>query len=207
VDPLRKSKRHPARALPRQMTRPGLCSNPRSKPARVIRSGAANFSGENIMPQSALEELANMPDPQPQSTQSQSGSALDDLINTPDPVEQGLTKNADGSFVVTPKDDESFADTMKRAAAMGKTVTPAQLQSQTQKGIKQIPTVLGAAATAGVAGPAALAAPGEIPGAVKAIQAMAAAHPVAAALVKKALYAAGAGTAYKHSKWLLDILP
>ncbi len=117
---------------------------------------------------SALEDLANTPDPQPQ--QSGSGSALEALINTPDPAETGITKNDDGSFVITPKDGESFSDTMKRAAAAGKNVTPQTIQSQAQKGVKLAPTVLAAAPVAGALGTAALAAPGEIPPRPKQLQ-------------------------------------
>jgi hypothetical protein len=53
--------------------------------------------------------------------------------------------------MVTPLPGESFEDTIKRAIAMGKTVTPEQIKSSTQGAIKQIPTVLGAAAAAGPA--------------------------------------------------------
>src|SRR5207244_676290 len=111
------------------------------------------------------------------------------------------------SFVITPKDGESFSDTMKRAAAMGKTVTPELIQSQTRKGLREAPTVLAAAPAIGAAGTAALAAPGEIPGAIKAVRAMAAAHPVAAQVIKKAFLGIAGAEAYKHSKWLMDLLP
>lgn len=152
---------------------------------------------------SALEELANTPDPQPK----QSGSALEALLNTPDPAEAGRTDNADGSFVITPKDGESFSDTMKRAAAAGKTVTPQMIQSQTQKGLKEAPTVLAATAAPAVGLAAGAELASATPAAVKAISEMAAKHPIAAQLVKKALITVGGATAYKHSKWLLDLLP
>src|SRR6266436_4114611 len=58
---------------------------------------------------------------------------------------EGMEVHDDGSFTLTPKDGESFADTMKRAAQAGKGVTQEQIDSQTQKGIKQVPVVLAAA--------------------------------------------------------------
>jgi hypothetical protein len=53
--------------------------------------------------------------------------------------------------LITPLPGEDFADTMKRAAAMGKNVTPQQIQSATQEAKRQVPTVLGAAAVSGPA--------------------------------------------------------
>lgn len=55
--------------------------------------------------------------------------------------------------MVTPLPGESFEDTLKRAIAMGKNVTPEQRKSSLAEGVKQIPTVLG---TAAIAGPALL---------------------------------------------------
>jgi hypothetical protein len=110
---------------------------------------------------SALEALANTPDPQPPNPSGM--SALEQLANMPDnPPDQGITRNSDNSFVITPTDDESFSDTMKRAAAMGKTVTPQQIQSQAKKGLQEAPTVLAAAPAAGFAGAAGLAGLGEL---------------------------------------------
>ena len=73
----------------------------------------------------------------------------------------GTVVNPDGSFVVTPLEGEFFADTMKRAANAGKTVTPQVIQSQTRKGLKEAPVVLAAAPAMGAAGTTALAAGGE----------------------------------------------
>jgi hypothetical protein len=164
---------------------------------------------ENHFMGSALEELANSPDPQPPTSPQSGGytSALEALANSPDPVEQGVTRNQNNSFVITPKEGESFSDTMKRAAAAGKTVTPDLIQSQARKGLREVPTVLAAAPAIGAAGTAALAAPGEIPAAVKAVRAMVTAHPVAAQVIKKAFLGLAGAEAYKHSKWLMDLLP
>jgi hypothetical protein len=82
----------------------------------------------------------------------------------------GTLVNPDGSFTVTPFPGESFSDTMQRAARVGKNVTPDLIRQQTMTGIKETPLALGAAATAGIAGPATLAGIGEagaaLPGAL-----------------------------------------
>lgn len=82
----------------------------------------------------------------------------------------GTPINADGTFTITPAPGESFQDTMQRAARVGKNVTPDLIRQQTITGLKETPLALGAAATAGVAGPATLAGIGEagaaIPGAL-----------------------------------------
>lgn len=52
---------------------------------------------------------------------------------------------------VTPQPGESFAQTMKRGAESGKTVTPKELSDSYHSGIKKIPTVLGASLLAGPA--------------------------------------------------------
>jgi hypothetical protein len=53
--------------------------------------------------------------------------------------------------MVTPLAGESFEDTLKRAIAMGKSVTPEQRKASEAEGVKQIPTVLGTALAAGPA--------------------------------------------------------
>jgi len=118
----------------------------------------------------------NQPQPQaPQQSQAPQGQSApaqgvdyDALAKqagavTPDvPADtSGITRNADGSFVITPKEGESFQDTMKRAAEVGKTVTPEMIQSQAKKGLKETPAVLAAAPVIGAAGTAALAGAGE----------------------------------------------
>ena len=82
----------------------------------------------------------------------------------------GTIVNADGSFTVTPFPGESFSETMQRAARVGRNVTPDLIRQHTITGIKETPLALGAAATAGIAGPATLAGIGEagaaLPGAL-----------------------------------------
>jgi hypothetical protein len=85
----------------------------------------------------------------------------------------GTPVNSDGTYTITPAPGESFSDTMQRAARIGKNVTPDLIRQQTITGMKETPLALGAAATAGIAGPATLAGIGaagaaipEIPGAL-----------------------------------------
>jgi len=61
----------------------------------------------------------------------------------------GTPVNPDQSFTVTPAPGESFAQTMQRAAAAGRNVSPQLIQQQTVKGLQEAPVVLGAAAAAG----------------------------------------------------------
>jgi hypothetical protein len=121
----------------------------------------------------------------------------------------------DNRFTITPKDGESFSDTMQRAAQAGKTVTPAEITSQGLKGLIETPAVLAAAPAIGVAQPA-MASLGDLLGpaagatskAISAIKAMAEAHPYAAKLISKALEgsAATAGGAATY-RWIKGLLP
>jgi hypothetical protein len=74
----------------------------------------------------------------------------------------GQVSNDVGNTVIIPKDGESFADTMQRAAAYGKTVTPQQVNAELKSAPAKTATVLAAAPAIGAAGTAALAAPGEL---------------------------------------------
>jgi len=76
-------------------------------------------------------------------------------------VGTGQLTNDVGNTVIVPKDGESFADTMHRAAAYGKTVTPSQVNAELATAPKKAATVLAAAPVIGAAGAASLAAPGE----------------------------------------------
>jgi hypothetical protein len=98
---------------------------------------------------------------------------------------------SENRFTVTPQPGEDFSATMQRAAQAGKTVTPAEIGSQSLKGLMEAPAVMAAAPAIGAAGAASLAAPGEtlprvLPGtitAVKAIGAWAKEHPIQAYIV------------------------
>lgn len=90
-----------------------------------------------------------------------------------DPRQTGEITNDVGQKVIVPKDGESFSDTLKRAVAYHKSLTPEQQQAALDAETKTIPTktaqTLGAAATIGAVGPAVLAAPGELIQGVRAI--------------------------------------
>lgn len=81
--------------------------------------------------------------------------------------EPGQVTNDVGQQVVVPKDGESFADTLKRGAALGKArqkagTQQAAIDAEMATAPKKAAQTLGAAATIGAVGPALLAAPGEL---------------------------------------------
>jgi hypothetical protein len=76
--------------------------------------------------------------------------------------DSGQITNDVGNAVIVPKDGESFADTMQRAAQYGKTVTPSQVNEELATAPAKVAQTLGAAAGIGVGGTAALAVPGEV---------------------------------------------
>lgn len=92
---------------------------------------------------------------------------------TADPRKMGEIVNDVGNKVIVPKDGEGFADTMKRAVQYHQSLTPEQRQAAINKEVATMPNKaaqsLGAAATAGVVGPAALAVPGEVAEAVPSV--------------------------------------
>lgn len=98
------------------------------------------------------------------------GYTLEQSTQSNDPTKTGEITNDVGQKVIVPKDGESFADTLKRAVAYHKSLTPEQQHAALSAETKTIPAktaqTLAGAATAGVVGPAALAIPGEIAGAV-----------------------------------------
>ena len=77
-------------------------------------------------------------------------------------AQAGQVTNDVGNTVIVPKDGESFADTMKRAAAYGKTVTPSQVNAELKTAPEKAAEVVGAAPTIGAGGTAMLAIPGEL---------------------------------------------
>jgi hypothetical protein len=74
----------------------------------------------------------------------------------------GEVTNDVGNTVIVPKDGESFADTMKRAAAQGQKTTPDQINREVATMPGKAATVLAAAPAIGAGGSALLAAPGEL---------------------------------------------
>ena len=91
----------------------------------------------------------------------------------PDPSQTGEIVNDVGNKVIVPKKGEGFADTMKRAVQYHNSLTPEQRQAAIDKETATMPKktaqTLGAAATIGTLGPAALAVPGEIAEAVPSV--------------------------------------
>ena len=115
-----------------------------------------------------------------------------------DPRKTGEITNEVGQKVIVPKDGESFSDTLKRAVAYHKSLTPEQQQAALDAEAKTMPKktiqTLGAAATIGAVGPAMMALPGEVAEAlpsvlthtidgVKAVTAWASKNPVQAYLL------------------------
>jgi hypothetical protein len=111
---------------------------------------------------------------------------------TTDPRKTGEITNDVGQKVIVPKDGESFSDTMKRAVAYHKSLTPEQQQAALDAEAKTIPAK---AVEAGIGGPLAAAGtyaagamlPAALPSVlmhttegVKALGAWANAHPIQA---------------------------
>jgi hypothetical protein len=86
----------------------------------------------------------------------------DEQKSAPGPS-QGELINDVGNKVVVPKPGESFADTMQRAAAYGKTVTPGQINAELKTAPGKAATVLGAAPVIGAAGAAGITGLAESP--------------------------------------------
>lgn len=78
------------------------------------------------------------------------------------PDQSGEMTNDVGNTVTVPKDGESFADTMKRAAAKGKTTTQDQLNKEEATMPGKVATTLAAAPAIGFGGTAAMAGLGEL---------------------------------------------
>jgi hypothetical protein len=119
-------------------------------------------------------------------------SDLGARVVTPDasasgsPSTLGSLVNDVGNQVIVPKPGESFADTMKRAAEYGKTVTPEQINAEMATAPKKAAQVSLAAllggATLPAIGPAVEAGAPLIGAGAKAVAGWTAAHPVAAAM-------------------------
>jgi hypothetical protein len=76
-------------------------------------------------------------------------------------AQSGAQVNDVGNMVITPRPGESFDDTMRRAAAYGRTVTPQQIGAETLTMLPKAAETLAAAPAIGAGGAAALAAGGE----------------------------------------------
>jgi hypothetical protein len=150
------------------------------------QSSAANNSSSNISPLEQLEQQQA-----PASAAPQTGEVTNDVGNT----------------VIVPKDGESFTDTVQRAIAYQKSMTPQQQQSAIDAEMKTAPTkaaeTMGGAAAIGFGLPAAMTAAGEAilggPVALKAVVEMAKSHPEATKHIAKFLIGSALGNEYGHS--------
>jgi hypothetical protein len=125
-------------------------------------------------PQSTPAPHSAQPQPQSVFEQMAQQEQQQAAIQQPnDPRKSGEIVNDVGNTVIVPKDGESFSDTVKRAVAHQKSLTPEQQQAAIDKEVATMPAktaqTLGAAATIGAVGPALLAAPGEIAEAVPSV--------------------------------------
>lgn len=120
-----------------------------------------------LSPLEQLEQQSTQAQPSQQAAPSSNLSPLEQLEQTSaKPAQQarpsGQVTNDVGNTVIVPKDGESFADTMKRAAAQGQQTTPDQINKEVETIPGKAATVLAAAPAIGAAGAASLAAPGEL---------------------------------------------
>jgi hypothetical protein len=108
------------------------------------------------------ESLTNHPSVEAQPADG--NPFADPALTSPEAVQAdtGEATNDVGNTVIVPKEGESFADTMKRAAAQGKKTTPEQINKELATAPGKAATVLAAAPAIGFGGTAALAIPGEI---------------------------------------------
>jgi hypothetical protein len=116
---------------------------------------------------SPIEQLmgsqpTSAPPPQGQGDLSPIEQLMQQQPQSTDPSQSGQVTNDVGNTVITPKDGESFADTMKRAAAQGQQTTPDQINREIATMPGKAATVLAAAPAIGAGGATALAAPGEL---------------------------------------------
>jgi hypothetical protein len=90
----------------------------------------------------------------PGAYQTRPGGPIQNVYDT-----TGQQTNYAGLQDIVPKEGESFSDTMKRGIQYGKTVTPDQVQQQSQADLKLAPAVVAAAPAIGAGGAAAIAGP------------------------------------------------
>lgn len=128
----------------------------------------------------------------------------------PPSAQTGQETNDVGNTVIVPKDGESFADTMKRAAAAGGNVTQSDIDKEMATAPKKVAETLVAAPAIGAVGAGLLAAPGELYGlasqlpqlgsqTINAAKALAQAHPEAAKTIGKMLLTGALGGDLGHS--------
>jgi hypothetical protein len=137
----------------------------------------ANFDFSQASQPTAPAPAATATAPPQQAPDTLPADYFDKQENPPtDPRKTGEITNDVGQKVIVPKDGESFSDTMKRAVAYHKSLTPEQQQAALDAEAETMPKktaqTLGAAATIGLVGPAALATPGELAAGLRAVPAV-----------------------------------
>jgi hypothetical protein len=161
---------------------------------QVSQQIASGQNGQPSQPQSrsdVFDQVAAQQSASPQSAPNagneQAGQQTNDLGNT----------------VIVPKDGESFADTMQRAAAFGKTATQSDINKEMASAPKKVAETLAAAPAIGAAGAGLLAVPGELSAVgsqtVNAARALLQSHPEAARVIGKMLLTGALGGDIGHS--------
>jgi len=133
----------------------------------------ANYDFSQGQPQAAPQGQTQAPNPQALPDTLPADYDFNKQPDRVDPRQTGEITNDVGQKVIVPKDGESFSDTVKRAVAYHKSLTPEQQQAALDAEAKTAPKkaiqTLGAAATIGAVGPAVMALPGEIAEAVPSV--------------------------------------
>lgn len=109
--------------------------------------------------------------PAPASSQSGPGADYNTLAaqaGAIDSTPSGEGTNDVGEKIIIPKDGESFEDTMRRAAAHGKSVNQSDIDKEMATAPGKVAETVASAPAMGAAGVAALAGPGELAGATSA---------------------------------------
>jgi hypothetical protein len=142
-----------------------------TQPDPFVEFGGASTG--NATPQTAPAQPAAQPTQSDPFAEFGGVKVEPDTKETTDPRKTGEIINDVGQKVIVPKDGESFSDTVKRAVAYHKSLTPEQQQAALDAEAKTAPKkaiqTLGAAATIGAVGPAVMALPGEIAEAVPSV--------------------------------------
>src|SRR5580698_7238396 len=133
----------------------------------------ANYDFSQGQPQAAPQGQTQAPNPQALPDTLPADYDFNKQPDRVDPRQTGEITNDVGQKVIVPKDGESFSDTVKRAVAYHKSLTPEQqkaaLDAEAKTAPKKAIQTLGAAATIGAVGPAVMAPPGEIAEAVPSV--------------------------------------
>ena len=121
---------------------------------RSVHPGAYDDLSDTALTSKVIAKYPQYSDMIAGNYQTRPGAPTQNVNDT-----SGQQTNYAGLTEITPKEGESFSDTMKRGIQYGKTVTPDQLQQQAQADLKLAPAVVAAAPAIGAGGAAAIAGP------------------------------------------------